>query len=198
MKTKEELRRLSKQVPGFNRGGMKSALSRGLPFYGLLRREYPRHFAAFSSLHKRVELGRSTTDLPRNSEGFIQFLLEIGDLPVDMRKPSVGRKDHDLGYVRGNYEWQSLSDNSKEVQLRMVMVGRHNSYRRADTAFRRRLQLKAMVWLDGSLGDKDCCRVLKVTNRGAFDIVSAMINEGKLKARLFGSRRAGWSLGAIA
>jgi hypothetical protein len=35
-----------------------------------------------------------------------------------MVKSSVGRRDHSLGYVRGNYFWQSHFDNNQEMALR--------------------------------------------------------------------------------
>lgn len=93
--------------------GKKSAIKRGLPYYGRLRKEFPIHFNAFRRMHKR-----NVVEFPMNVEGFISFILVIGPVPKDMSRPSVGRKDHSVGYLKDNYRWESLSDNSREAAIR--------------------------------------------------------------------------------
>lgn len=54
----------------------------------------------------------------RTVDGFIAFILYLGDVPCGMERPTVGRIDHDRGYELGNFTWQSMSENSKEVRVR--------------------------------------------------------------------------------
>lgn len=49
---------------------------------------------------------------PRTREGFLAFAKEMGSIPVGMKRPSVGRIDHDKGYVTGNVKWEEHSFNS--------------------------------------------------------------------------------------
>lgn len=92
--------------------GKCSALARGLPYYGRLKKEFPFHWGSFQSMHNR---SGHDTDFPRTVEGFIDFILYLELVPEGMIKPSIGRKDHSIGYRAGNFGWQSGSDNSKEM-----------------------------------------------------------------------------------
>ena len=47
-------------------------------------------------------------------EGFSRFMEEVGRIPEDMMRPSLGRKDHSIGYEPGNIFWQELSENCAE------------------------------------------------------------------------------------
>lgn len=102
--------------------GKKSVLKRGLPYYGRLREEFPIHFHTFSRMHKRNHV-----DFPQSNLGLISFILEIGPVPDDMLRPSIGRKDHSIGYVVGNYAWQEFTENSKEGGLRTGFATRPDS-----------------------------------------------------------------------
>jgi hypothetical protein len=97
---------------------IKSVEARGLPYYHGLNKQYPIHFSSFSRMHGRIWEFKLTTDFPRTYQGFKDFVEYLGDVPVGMIRPSVGRKDHSLGYVRGNFGWQELSSNSLESVIR--------------------------------------------------------------------------------
>lgn len=97
---------------------IKSVEARGLPYYHGLNKQYPIHFSSFSRMHGRIWEFKLTTDFPRTYQGFKDFVEYLGDVPVGMIRPSVGRKDHSLGYVRGNFGWQERSINSSECAFR--------------------------------------------------------------------------------
>lgn len=50
-------------------------------------------------------------DFPRTQEGFDAFCKELGPIPEDMKRPSVGRRFHDKGYVVGNIVWERYEYN---------------------------------------------------------------------------------------
>lgn len=87
--------------------------------FGELQRDNPIHFKHFRSLFQRAS--NCGTDLSNDLAGFQCFIQEVGltpQLPSGERL-SVGRKNHAKGYVKGNYFWQSLSDNSRESAIRI-------------------------------------------------------------------------------
>jgi hypothetical protein len=96
----------------------RSVEARGLPYYHSLNKQYPIHYASFSRMHGRIWRDKLSTDFPRDFQGFKDFIAYLGDIPVGMNNPTVGRKDHSLGYVKGNFEWQSKSKNSSECSSR--------------------------------------------------------------------------------
>ena len=98
--------------------GKRSAEARGLPYYGRLKKLYPIHFSSFQNMHRRLRNANLETDFPRTAHGFILYLRYLGDVPHDMFSPTVGRANHDVGYVRGNFAWESKSDNSSESSTR--------------------------------------------------------------------------------
>ena len=49
-----------------------------------------------------------------NEEGYRQFAEAIGPIPDGMVSPTVGRYDHDKGYIPGNFRWQERGENSRE------------------------------------------------------------------------------------
>ena len=68
---------------------------------------------AFKGMHNRVREGKSPSiEWERDLQGFKSFLKEIGEIPKDMIKPSVGRIDHKFGYQTGNIQWEEHSFNS--------------------------------------------------------------------------------------
>ena len=88
--------------------------------YGIVKILYPVHFKHFHWLQERAkELG---TDLTRDSSGLLEFVEEIGQVPEEISRLSVGRKDHSSGYVKGNYEWQDMSSNSSESAKRNCLT----------------------------------------------------------------------------
>lgn len=73
----------------------------------------PYALVAFKGCHNRVRDGKvSSIFWQRNRQGYIDFCKEIGPKPEGMRKPSVGRIRHDLGYEPNNIRWEEHSDNS--------------------------------------------------------------------------------------
>ncbi|WP_321471067.1 hypothetical protein [uncultured Paludibaculum sp.] len=65
---------------------------------------------------RKWQLAIDYTDTPL---GFWRFVADIGLVPDGIVKPSVGRKDHALGYIAGNFEWQELSENDRESAYRV-------------------------------------------------------------------------------
>ena len=84
--------------------------------FGMLKFTHPHHFDHFWHLQSRAK--QVGTDFTDDEFGLFEFIAEIGPYPSDMVRPSVGRKDHTKGYVRGNFEWQPLSENSGESTTR--------------------------------------------------------------------------------
>lgn len=69
--------------------------------------------AAFKRMHDRVRDGKSPSiEWPRSLDGFVLFLKEIGPIPFDLNKPSVGRIKHSKGYEADNVSWEEHSENS--------------------------------------------------------------------------------------
>lgn len=67
----------------------------------------------FTRCHGRVNIGKcSSIQWPRNKDGYLKFCKEIGPIPKNMNKPSVGRKNHRKGYVKGNIRWEEHKFNS--------------------------------------------------------------------------------------
>jgi hypothetical protein len=99
----------------------KSLRVRGYPHYGVWRTRFPIHFRSFSGMHNRArKLDRTVApEFSRTLEGFRQFVDYMGPVPSGMIRPSVGRKDHAQGYVRGNFRWQSYVENSSEAANRV-------------------------------------------------------------------------------
>lgn len=74
----------------------------------------------FQWLQMRVAKGYCETDMPNNRGGYKQFLTEIGEIPAGMLKPTVGRKNHKLGYTKGNFAWQDWIENCKENDKELI------------------------------------------------------------------------------
>lgn len=100
----------------------KSVESRGLPYYGELKKKYPIHWSSFANMHKRGRLKNIEIDsnFSRTKEGFEKFIKYLGDVPENMEKPTLGRDNHDIGYIKGNFKWESFDDNRKESGIRNI------------------------------------------------------------------------------
>lgn len=94
----------------------QSVVSRGLPYYGILRKRFPQHFSSFLNMHKRTS--QIDVDFGRSLSGFINFIEYLGVVPKLMISPTAGRLDHSKGYLRGNFAWQSRFDNLAELNSR--------------------------------------------------------------------------------
>lgn len=46
--------------------------------------------------------------------GMLGFIAEIGAIPDDMIRPSVGRIDHKKGYEPGNVRWEEFNYNARK------------------------------------------------------------------------------------
>jgi hypothetical protein len=61
---------------------------------------------------------------------FYQFLEDVGQIQKGMETPTIGRKDHNKGYIfdtksnRLNFAWQSMIDNKRESALRAAALGK--------------------------------------------------------------------------
>lgn len=72
-------------------------------------------FWYFVWMHKRVRRkARLTTAFPRTRQGYMDFCKELGPIPRDMRRPSVGRRDHTYGYIHGNIFWEEYQTNVRK------------------------------------------------------------------------------------
>lgn len=199
MKPRDELIRLLNTVRGSNLGGLKSAHARGLPYYGSLPLEYPRHFASFKRMHSRAARSGLEVAFPRSGHGFVKFLLYVGDIPKGMVQPSLGRKDHSKGYVPKNFGWQSYSDNSSESASRNLKSRNQNMapIRANMTRIANRDKLAKLVSKRGVLSDTQCMRITGNRNVQTYNLVSGMIRSGKLSAEIVGSRTYGWKVRKI-
>lgn len=65
-------------------------------------------FADYKTVSKRVtrQLSGIETLL-----GSMLLLKRLGKVPKNMKKPTVGRKDHSKGYIPGNIMWQEWLEN---------------------------------------------------------------------------------------
>jgi len=81
----------------------------------------------FKGMHDRVRDGKvKFIQWPRTRKGYIAFCKHIGKKPKDGQKWSVGRKNHNKGYVRGNVRWELYKFNSVKRK-----GTRHENSRRA-------------------------------------------------------------------
>jgi hypothetical protein len=63
-------------------------------------------------MHDRCRRSGRKCHWPRTREGYDQFFEEIGQIPRDIRRPSIGRIDHTKGYEPGNVRWEPFSYNA--------------------------------------------------------------------------------------
>lgn len=103
-----------KRLSAIELGGKHSVENRGAVYFGRLTHSYPIHTSSFKKLHGRSRASGLEVDFPYSMEGLVDFILYIGPVPTGMVRPTVGRRDHDRGYVRGNFRWQEHSENSSE------------------------------------------------------------------------------------
>jgi hypothetical protein len=90
----------------------KGLRTRGCIDWRPLKAKFPIEVSRFLSMHRRVKTGEApSVEWPRTRAGFIEFLLHVGEVPHNMKHPSIGRLDHDLGYKSGNVVWQEMTIN---------------------------------------------------------------------------------------
>lgn len=65
----------------------------------------------FKWMHDRCIRTGKRVDFPRTSSGFQAFVRELGPIPENMKRPSVGRKNHSKGYVYDNIVWERYEFN---------------------------------------------------------------------------------------
>ena len=81
--------------------------------WGKEKQMFPKEQAAFTRCHDRVRDGRCPSiEWPRNPEGFLEFLNEVGLIPSHLQRPSIGRKNHSKGYIKDNIQWEEYMVNS--------------------------------------------------------------------------------------
>ena len=66
----------------------------------------------FVWMHDRCAKTNRKCGFARTAIGFQLFCNDIGTIPVGMLRPSVGRIDHDHGYIAGNIQWEEFKDNN--------------------------------------------------------------------------------------
>lgn len=100
----------------------KAALTRsqtqGTSYYGRLPQVFPVHYKRFTKMHDHfVECatGRKARDImissafERDANGLINFILETGPIPSNMKHPTLTRTYPRKGFIRGNLTWKSAS-----------------------------------------------------------------------------------------
>lgn len=65
----------------------------------------------FCWMQNRCKRNSRRTSFTRTSVGFAAFVAELGPIPERITRPSVGRKDHNKGYVYGNIVWEQYEYN---------------------------------------------------------------------------------------
>lgn len=98
--------------------GKKSARKRGVPYYGKLRELYPIHFQVYRYIIKQT----GKVEFSHNLEGFVDFLLDIGEIPKGLSKPSIRVIDPSKGYTWGNVSW---IEGDKEKLRKSFRTKRH-------------------------------------------------------------------------
>lgn len=68
-------------------------------------------FNYFKWMHDRCVNSKRQCDFPRTEKGYTEFCKEMGPIPEGMKRPSVGRKNHNKGYVYGNIAWERYEYN---------------------------------------------------------------------------------------
>lgn len=82
-------------------------------YWKVIDQSLSREVAAFKRAHNRVRDGKSPSiEWPRSLDGFVGFLSEVGRIPDNLAKPSLGRVKHSKGYQSGNVLWEEHAFNS--------------------------------------------------------------------------------------
>ena len=74
----------------------------------------------FQWMQARSKKGWCSCSFSNDRQGYIDFCREMGPIPDSMIKPSVGRKDHTLGYQDGNIAWQEFVENCKQTNRQKI------------------------------------------------------------------------------
>lgn len=195
MKSKQELLTLLNKTHGTEEG-RASVEGRGLPYYGQLQLIYPIHMRAFKLMHARAKLRHLDVDFPRSGLGFVSFLLYVEDIPAGMCRPSLGREDHSLGYLRGNFRWQELEENTRESLIRNIK-DRNPKMRQVQKILNSQVRKQALIEkasISKKLTDKQVMRITHLSNQEAHRLVLSMLRAQKLSGHVDGSRRQRWCL----
>lgn len=106
------------QMTASEKSSFSRSKSRGTAFYGRLPRIFPIHYRSFRKMHDHFiesAAGRTARDIKissafkRTANGLINFILETGPVPSNMKYPTLIRKYISRGFVRGNLMWKSAS-----------------------------------------------------------------------------------------
>lgn len=81
----------------------------------------------FKKMQERATLGIACA-FPYDECGYARFVKAIGPIPRRMQSPTVGRYDHNKGYIfdrsrhRWNFRWQEKSANASECASRIELT----------------------------------------------------------------------------
>jgi hypothetical protein len=76
------------------------------------------HKITFVNMFNRAQRDFIVCDYSYTFEDYERFVADIGPIPTGMIKPSIGRINHNLSYIVGNFKWQEMSDNIAESNSR--------------------------------------------------------------------------------
>lgn len=95
----------------------KRCATMGIGWYGLSRKMLEPYWYAWDGVVCRD----NGCYRKRSPEDFYSFCIEVGEIPKGMKIPTIGRVNHSIGYAPGNFAWQEMSDNSREVFTRCIL-----------------------------------------------------------------------------
>lgn len=154
-----------------------SIKARKLPYYGKYKIEYYPYWIALINMHKRKSYknGEIDIDFSRDFKGLIKLIDYLGDIPSNIKYPSVGRINHLVGYLKGNFAWQELSENKREAASR---IGYLNLTYKISPDYKKFLRLKEFLSkTTGRFHILDICKKFNYSNgRHILELANKEIN----------------------
>lgn len=116
----ENLTRLANDVSTPQR---KSAQTRAAiydtAYYGRLTEEFPTHYRSFKKMkdHELERGERVSGKFDYTTEGFINFIMDVGPIPSAMKNPTLMRVHPRKGFIRGNLTWMNGAQARRTIAL---------------------------------------------------------------------------------